>query len=128
MFFVSIRARLSKYVEAQDAEASIKLIEYAFFKKVLERKRPTREPRLDDDEDSGHESEGEEVINPDATTKSNRKRSRKSNIDGKYIQLPSQSYFEDCSENSLMKGPCEAKLCWSATGMVFQSSKGQFYN
>ena len=25
-------------------------------------------------------------------------------------------------------GPCEAELCWSATGMMAQSSKGNFYN
>ena len=73
------RARLSKYVEAQDAEASIKLIEYAFFKKVLERKRPRSQDENDYD-DSGHESD-EEVINPNSMTRSNRKRSRKSNED-----------------------------------------------
>ena len=26
------------------------------------------------------------------------------------------------------KGPCEAKLCWSATEMMAKSSKGQFNN
>ena len=25
------------------------------------------------------------------------------------------------------KAPCESKLCWSATGMMAQSSEGQFY-
>ena len=27
-----------------------------------------------------------------------------------------------------LRRPCEAKLCWSATGMMARSSKGQFYN
>ena len=26
------------------------------------------------------------------------------------------------------KEPCEAKLCWSAAGIMAQSSKGHFYN
>ena len=32
------------------------------------------------------------------------------------------------SIHSRKKGPCEAKLCWSAAEMMTQSSKGQFYN
>jgi len=49
------RARLSKNIEAQDAEAAIQLIEYAFFKKVLTRKKAARD---DYDMDSGNESGG----------------------------------------------------------------------
>ncbi|GFO12882.1 DNA helicase [Plakobranchus ocellatus] len=54
------KARLSKTVELQDAEAAIELIEFAYFKKVLEKeKRSKRKAKDSEGEESQDEEAGE---------------------------------------------------------------------
>merc|ERR1712083_434488 len=64
------KARLSKLVEAEDAELAIQLVQFAYFKKVLD--KPGRKRSQD-----GSDSEEEEVENEErsADTPSKRKRS-----------------------------------------------------
>lgn len=49
------KARLSKNVEQQDAQAAIELVQFAYFKKVLE--KPKRKRQHSDDDESGDEQE-----------------------------------------------------------------------
>ncbi|XP_071496068.1 zygotic DNA replication licensing factor mcm3-like [Diadema antillarum] len=52
------KARMSKTVDLQDAEAAIELVQFAIFKKVLEKKKKRRR---DDESDSDEEDEGARV-------------------------------------------------------------------
>uniref|UniRef100_W5NG96 DNA replication licensing factor MCM3 n=2 Tax=Lepisosteus oculatus TaxID=7918 RepID=W5NG96_LEPOC len=66
------KARMSKAVELEDAEVAVELVQFAYFKKVLEKeKKRSRQ----DDEDS--ESEDEEDENGQASPQHKRKRSRR---------------------------------------------------
>lgn len=55
------RARLSKVIDADDAQAAIELVQFAYFKRVLEKQRKRRK---NDNADEGTEDEAdtEEVI------------------------------------------------------------------
>lgn len=57
------RARLSKNVEIQDANCAVELVQFAIFKKVLE--RPKKRKREHDDEEEGEEDEEEEYMDVD---------------------------------------------------------------
>ncbi|XP_022920359.2 DNA replication licensing factor Mcm3 [Onthophagus taurus] len=65
------KARMSRFVESQDANAAIELVQYAYFKKVLEKEKKKR--RRNDGES---ENEEEEVVG----TQRN-KRTRGNNVD-----------------------------------------------
>lgn len=66
------KARLSKNVTAEDAHAAIELIEFAYFKRVLEKEKKKR--RRHDSEGSTHEDE--------PSNQKNRKRIKKTNKNG----------------------------------------------
>ncbi|XP_031841668.2 minichromosome maintenance 3 [Nomia melanderi] len=66
------KARLSKNVTAEDAHAAIELIEFAYFKRVLEKEKKKR--RRHDSEGSTHEDE--------PSSQKNRKRVKKTNKNG----------------------------------------------
>ena len=51
------KARLSKTVDLQDAESAIELIQFAIFKKVLEKERKRRKSDSDEEMDEGEEQE-----------------------------------------------------------------------
>lgn len=56
------KARLSKKVDLQDAEAAIELVQYAYFKKVIEKKkRHRRNAEEDEDDVDDPEAEGSDV-------------------------------------------------------------------
>lgn len=63
------RARLSKSVEEEDANAAIELVHFAYFKKVLEHTKKNKRPRPESDSE-------EDVLGDDAPTK--KKRTKKS--------------------------------------------------
>jgi len=70
------RARLSKNVEAQDANCAVELVQFAYFKKVLEKpkKRKREEDGNDEEEEEAEmEVDGEE-IRPSQTRKTKRER------------------------------------------------------
>ena len=46
----------------------------------------------------------------------------------RYDLIVTPEMCRQASKTNKIGGPCEAKLCWSATGMMPQSSKGQFFN
>uniref|UniRef100_G1K3K3 DNA replication licensing factor MCM3 n=1 Tax=Xenopus tropicalis TaxID=8364 RepID=G1K3K3_XENTR len=64
------KVRMSKTVQLQDAEAAIELVQYAYFKKVLEKEKKRR--RRDEDSDT----EGEQQTQPDGEAKKRRKKRR----------------------------------------------------
>lgn len=45
------KARMSRTVTAEDAEAAIELVQYAYFKKVLEKQKKKRRRDSDDEEE-----------------------------------------------------------------------------
>ncbi|KAH9494473.1 Zygotic DNA replication licensing factor mcm3 [Bulinus truncatus] len=53
------KARLSKHVELQDAQAATELVEFAYFKKVLEKEKKSRRRTHEEDGDSENEDEEE---------------------------------------------------------------------
>ncbi|XP_059841422.1 DNA replication licensing factor MCM3 [Hypanus sabinus] len=61
------KARMSKSIDLQDAEAAVELVQYAYFKKVLERQK---KPRKDE---SDVETEEEEATQDDSDSKKRRK-------------------------------------------------------
>ncbi|KAM4772018.1 DNA replication licensing factor MCM3 [Rhinophrynus dorsalis] len=64
------KVRMSKTVQLQDAEAAVELVQYAYFKKVLEKEKKRR--RRDD----GSDTEGEEQSQTDGEAKRKRKKTR----------------------------------------------------
>ncbi|XP_033100370.1 DNA replication licensing factor MCM3-like [Anneissia japonica] len=66
------KARLSKTVDLEDAQAAHELIQFAIFKKVLEKRK---KKRGSDDEEGESEEEEEETVEPE--TRKRKKRSRK---------------------------------------------------
>lgn len=69
------KARMAKNVGAQDAKAAIELVQFAYFKKVLEKEKKQKRKRDGNDEDSDM-SEDEEVPNTTTSTTRSAKRSR----------------------------------------------------
>merc|ERR1711970_1370247 len=70
------KARLSKEVTAEDAEAAIELIQFAYFKKVLEKEKKKRRRSGGDEAATDTESE-EEATEEDATAAAKESRKRK---------------------------------------------------
>ncbi|KAJ8270486.1 hypothetical protein GJAV_G00115370 [Gymnothorax javanicus] len=67
------KARMSKAVELEDTEVAVELVQFAYFKKVLEKgKRRSRQEGLDTESEEEGDAEGLEVSQPQ------RKRSRQS--------------------------------------------------
>ncbi|XP_060908578.1 DNA replication licensing factor MCM3 [Labrus mixtus] len=58
------KARMSKAVELEDSEVAVELVQFAYFKKVLEKEKK----RSRKDKDSGSEEEEEEVTQPSQKT------------------------------------------------------------
>lgn len=54
------KARMSKTVTAQDAQAAIELVQYAYFKKVLEKEKKKRRRRNSGDSEGGSGSEDDD--------------------------------------------------------------------
>ncbi|XP_048392741.1 DNA replication licensing factor MCM3 [Stegostoma tigrinum] len=61
------KARMSKTIDMQDSEAAAELVQFAYFKKVLEKEKKRRK------EESDVETEDEEVIQDDGDSKKRRK-------------------------------------------------------
>ncbi|XP_072436307.1 zygotic DNA replication licensing factor mcm3-like isoform X1 [Chiloscyllium punctatum] len=61
------KARMSKTIDMQDSEAAAELVQFAYFKKVLEKEKKRRK------EESDVETEEEEVIQDDGDSKKRRK-------------------------------------------------------
>lgn len=69
------KARMAKTVAPQDAKVAIELVQYAYFKKVLEKEKKKR--RRDEGEGASEESEDEDDVETNATQSTNRsKRTR----------------------------------------------------
>ncbi|XP_069559186.1 DNA replication licensing factor MCM3 [Brachyistius frenatus] len=67
------KARMSKAVELEDAEVAVELVQFAYFKKVLEKeKKRSRQER-----DSGSEGEEEEETTTQRSQRTQRKRGRR---------------------------------------------------
>uniref|UniRef100_A0A7N6F7A0 DNA replication licensing factor MCM3 n=1 Tax=Anabas testudineus TaxID=64144 RepID=A0A7N6F7A0_ANATE len=67
------KARMSKAVELEDSEVAVELVQFAYFKKVLEKaKKRSREDR-----DSGSEEEEEEEASTQRSQRTQRKRGRR---------------------------------------------------
>lgn len=52
------RARLSKVIDADDAQSAIELVQFAYFKRVLEKPRKRRKQDGDEGEDVDEEEDG----------------------------------------------------------------------
>jgi len=89
------KARLSKLVEAQDAEMAIELVQFAYFKKVLE--KPGKKRRAGDE--SGSEMEEEEEVSASKDTPSKRKRSEEES------STPSKRTRADPETEALLEVP-----------------------
>ncbi|XP_056419038.1 DNA replication licensing factor MCM3 [Hyla sarda] len=63
------KVRMSKTVQLQDAEAAVELVQYAYFKKVLEKEKKRRKK----DEDSDAEDEEQQEAPAERTTRKKRK-------------------------------------------------------
>lgn len=64
------KARMSKAVELEDSEVAVELVQFAYFKKVLEKEKK----RARKERDSGSEEEGEEEAGSQQSQKTPRKR------------------------------------------------------
>lgn len=73
------KARMSKSIELQDAEVAVELVQFAYFKKVLEKEKKRRRQDDGDTETEGEDEEGQgEGGNEEATPEHRRKRSCRS--------------------------------------------------
>ncbi|XP_064411529.1 DNA replication licensing factor MCM3 [Latimeria chalumnae] len=70
------KARMSRNIELQDAEAAVELVQYAYFKKVLEKGKKKRR-RQDDDDDTETEEDEKPESQGDGGRQKKKKRSRK---------------------------------------------------
>ncbi|XP_041360828.1 zygotic DNA replication licensing factor mcm3-like [Gigantopelta aegis] len=71
------KARLSKTVELQDAQAAVELIQFAYFKKVLEKERKRKKQDVDSGEESSQGEEAEEKSAKKKTKKVRKARERR---------------------------------------------------
>ncbi|NXF09960.1 MCM3 factor, partial [Smithornis capensis] len=67
------KARMNKTVDLQDAEAALELVQFAYFKKVLEKEKKRRKPV---EEDSETEKEEDEESQPKEERRTRRKKAR----------------------------------------------------
>lgn len=67
------KARMSKAIELEDSEVAVELVQYAYFKKVLEKEKK----RLRKEHDSGSEEEEDEEAGTQPSQRSQRKRVRR---------------------------------------------------
>uniref|UniRef100_A0A3B4ATR8 DNA replication licensing factor MCM3 n=1 Tax=Periophthalmus magnuspinnatus TaxID=409849 RepID=A0A3B4ATR8_9GOBI len=67
------KARMSKAIELEDAEVAVELVQYAYFKKVLEKEKK----RSRKEHDSGSEEEEEEEMGTQSSQRTQRKRVRR---------------------------------------------------
>ncbi|CAG5927877.1 DNA replication licensing factor MCM3 [Menidia menidia] len=72
------KARMSKAVELEDSEVAVELVQFAYFKKVLEKEKK----RSKRDRDSGSEDEEEEETVTQPSQKTQRKRGRRGSQSG----------------------------------------------
>ncbi|PIK38499.1 putative zygotic DNA replication licensing factor mcm3 [Apostichopus japonicus] len=86
------KSRLSKTIDLQDAEAAIELVQFAIFKKVLEKKKNRKE---DDDSDSDEERPKENGHDEEVARAHQKKRSRKPKGTSKKTKTDSQDGSED---------------------------------
>ncbi|RXM28058.1 Zygotic DNA replication licensing factor mcm3 [Acipenser ruthenus] len=69
------KARMSKSIELQDAEVAVELVQFAYFKKVLEKEKKRRRQDDGDTETEGEDEEGQgDGGNEEATPEHRRKR------------------------------------------------------
>lgn len=90
------KARLSKTVDLEDAQAAVDLIQFAFFKKVLKRQRKRRHSGSDSGEEEEQQQEGEATEKPKKTKKS----ARKPRSDGEEDAYDFDSQSEDEAETN----------------------------
>ncbi|KAF7268434.1 hypothetical protein GWI33_018443 [Rhynchophorus ferrugineus] len=101
------KARMSRFVTAEDAHAAIELIQYAYFKKVLEKeKKRRRRDDSSDSEDGGDDNDQkskrsrrarsevdydteEELATTQSSTRSNRRATQSSTIEETTVEIPS---------------------------------------
>uniref|UniRef100_A0A3Q1EK60 DNA replication licensing factor MCM3 n=1 Tax=Acanthochromis polyacanthus TaxID=80966 RepID=A0A3Q1EK60_9TELE len=67
------KARMSKAVELQDSEVAVELVQFAYFKKVLEKEKK----RSRQDRDSGSEEDEDEDVSTQRSQRTQRKRGRR---------------------------------------------------
>ncbi|XP_076268124.1 minichromosome maintenance 3 isoform X2 [Rhynchophorus ferrugineus] len=101
------KARMSRFVTAEDAHAAIELIQYAYFKKVLEKeKKRRRRDDSSDSEDGGDDNDQkskrsrrarsevdydteEELATTQSSTRSNRRATQSSTVEETTVEIPS---------------------------------------
>ncbi|XP_041336781.1 DNA replication licensing factor MCM3 [Pyrgilauda ruficollis] len=76
------KARMNKTVDMQDAEAALELVQFAYFKKVLEKEKKRRKP-VDDDSETEKEEDQELQDKEEHRTK-RRKKARTEGEEGSY--------------------------------------------
>uniref|UniRef100_A0A3Q3GE60 DNA replication licensing factor MCM3 n=1 Tax=Labrus bergylta TaxID=56723 RepID=A0A3Q3GE60_9LABR len=81
------KARMSKAVELEDSEVAVELVQFAYFKKVLEKEKK----RSRKDKDSGSEEEEEEVTQPSQKTAKKRLKEFKSSLFAVFQSAHAQS-------------------------------------
>lgn len=82
------KARLSKNVDSEDARAAIELVQFAYFKRVLEKERKKRRRR---DSDLS-ENEADEVVDDESRRA---KRTKKTNPDDPYEYDSDDTHIEE---------------------------------
>jgi len=82
------KARLSKSVDSEDARAAIELVQFAYFKRVLEKERKKRRRRDSDASENADELEDNRQI----------KRSKKTNQDDPYEYDSDDSHIEETTK------------------------------
>ncbi|NXD43890.1 MCM3 factor, partial [Copsychus sechellarum] len=76
------KARMNKTVDLQDAEAALELVQFAYFKKVLEKEKKRRKP-VEDDSETEKEEDQESQDKEERRTR-RRKKARTEGEDGSY--------------------------------------------
>lgn len=86
------RARMAKTVTADDAQAAIELVQFAYFKKVLEKEKKKR--RRDKDNDTSDEGEQEEETE-ELTVSPSTRLSKRKRIDPEAVQAAAHDSDDD---------------------------------
>lgn len=92
------KSRMSKTVDLQDAEAAIELVQFAIFKKVLERKKKNKRHH-DEESDSEEEEEQEKPKKQRRKKKGSPRKERKEGVEGEEDPYDFDSYEESGEED-----------------------------
>ncbi|XP_062344389.1 DNA replication licensing factor MCM3 isoform X3 [Cinclus cinclus] len=102
------KARMNKTVDLQDAEAALELVQFAYFKKVLEKEKKRRKP-VEDDSETEKEEDQESQDKEERRTR--RKKARTEGKEGSYDPYDFSDAEEEMPQGEHPGLPTSGRIC-----------------